>query len=577
MSGTNKVINLQAITEFIHYITDNGAPFATGSALAAFKPAGEAGDYAQVVSTNSFWIWDSTNSQWRNSDTTGAESASDYRDFNEAGKPAAPLTGKRRLRISSDGDLYSQDSAGNEKIIANAGVKSSPNGYNLDGSTGRISVLDNDNLDFAGTTFSLEVIVQVPTVINTEQYILSKGINGYMLEFAPANLLSLGKRDVTSWATVSVAGYLGKIIHVVAGFDGTNAFIYINGVLKYNAAQSTDLIAATAANVIIGSYNGTLANLTTPIYSVKVYNRALTAIEVATHFNNGQPDLYIMPYSDRGASQTELVTNGDFGSATGWSTGFGGGLTIGNGVSTYDGTSGTSGLFRNDISIIKGKKYRLKFTINSGTARILFSISAGTSVYNTAANYTPGTYTIEFTASVSGNFGLIAYDSAGGTAFEMDNLSLIQLGNVLDLNTSGIGHLNWKDVSGNNLHGFVTGECYPILEPEEEFFTTGNFTTDIASGIANKDVSCPKNYIMTLCSVHNTLSSGSLTNVQCIDQNQGVTLFSALTIGVGLKLCMNGIPAFQFSAVSGAKTLRFNYTGNGAGGSIICGTFKIMH
>lgn len=120
MAGTSKIVNLGTLlADFVHYITNNGLPFETSSELTSFKPVGEPGDFAIVKATNSFWIWDVANAQWRNSDSTGAESSAAYRDFIErAAKPGNPASGVRRISIDTEGRIYVQDSTGNEVVLS---------------------------------------------------------------------------------------------------------------------------------------------------------------------------------------------------------------------------------------------------------------------------------------------------------------------------------------------------------------------------------------------------------------------------------------------------------------------------
>jgi hypothetical protein len=70
MPGTNKIINLSVANAYRHYITNpDGSPFTDSSELITFKPAGEPGDFAQVLSTQSFWMWDTSVQAWVDTDT----------------------------------------------------------------------------------------------------------------------------------------------------------------------------------------------------------------------------------------------------------------------------------------------------------------------------------------------------------------------------------------------------------------------------------------------------------------------------------------------------------------------------
>ena len=96
--------------------------------------------------------------------------------------------------------------------------------------------------------------------------------------------------------------------------------------------------------------------------------------------------------------------------------------------------------------------------------------------------------------------------------------------------------------------------------------TTNNFTTDIASGTANKDLTVPQNCLIKSVSLINTLSSGDITNFQGVINPAGdnITLFSDKTIANGKSIIITTLADHYY--YSTPKTLRFNATGNGAGG-----------
>ena len=98
------------------------------------------------------------------------------------------------------------------------------------------------------------------------------------------------------------------------------------------------------------------------------------------------------------------------------------------------------------------------------------------------------------------------------------------------------------------------------------WMSTGFFTTDIQSGTANKDITIPPYVTIENIIVKNTLSSGDITNFQAILDPTGdnVTLLSGKTIANGKSITFKTIADHNYNITS--KTLRFNATGNGAGG-----------
>jgi hypothetical protein len=112
-------------------------------------------------------------------------------------------------------------------------------------------------------------------------------------------------------------------------------------------------------------------------------------------------------------------------------------------------------------------------------------------------------------------------------------------------------------------------EKYPQLDD----YPTGNFTTDIASGTANKDINVPVNCSIYSITLINTLSAGDITNFQAILDPTGdnVTLISGKTIANAKTGVFKTIADHYTNST--VKVLRFNATGNGAGGIEIIVTF----
>jgi hypothetical protein len=102
--------------------------------------------------------------------------------------------------------------------------------------------------------------------------------------FATTSMLALrGNTDVTS-GNVTMGRYLGKWTHLAATVDGNDATLYINGV---EVASGTFTFGPnTLASMAIGNVCGVNAGNNTQTFNgdldeVRIYNRALTAAEVA--------------------------------------------------------------------------------------------------------------------------------------------------------------------------------------------------------------------------------------------------------------------------------------------------------
>ena len=118
---------------------------------------------------------------------------------------------------------------------------------------------------------------------------ISTGRNGYNIYFlgsAGTQTVWVTERFMDSSATSAVV-YLDQSVtvnnwqHIVATYDGTNLSLYRNGVLG-NAVTATGNITNTTKSLNIGVRGGNYFG--GRISNAKVYNRALTATEVAQNF-----------------------------------------------------------------------------------------------------------------------------------------------------------------------------------------------------------------------------------------------------------------------------------------------------
>ncbi len=249
--------------------------------------------------------------------------------------------------------------------------------------------------------------------------------------------------------------------------DGTSPFLYINGQLE-PITFITDLDKtvwfADTTGIDNGDIGAILAN-TNPISSFlncavnKFYalNKCPTALEVKA-FSSGAP----IPYKYLGANQTEKVTNGGFDADSDWTKDAVWTINAGTGKAVYDGIA--LGAIEQPLNLVVGKKYRIGFTIsdNAGVARI--GIRDGGINYpfegdlGAFINLSNGSYIYESLCTKSANtISFEGSSSLGGLSFVLDDFSITQIGCVLQLEQPGIGHSQWLDNSGNELHGEVSG------------------------------------------------------------------------------------------------------------------------
>ena len=160
---------------------------------------------------------------------------------------------------------------------------------NLDGNSWA-EVHDNESVDVSA--FTLEGWIYTNS-ITSDNRILSKWFSGYpnrTFQFSATNDdLYLYISDGSSSNNTFVLNVLSlnNWHHCVATYDGANLKIYLDGVLKVTTA-STMTLKDSDQPVYIGAYVGSLDPSDNTTAQPRIYNRALTAEEVARNYNNAK-------------------------------------------------------------------------------------------------------------------------------------------------------------------------------------------------------------------------------------------------------------------------------------------------
>jgi len=175
----------------------------------------------------------------------------------------------------------------------------------FDGTSGYLTVLDADAVDFGTGDFSICFWLDKTTTVAT-QSILDKGAatGGYTISVNNTRIAML-----TIAVDVLTYNYISTTTAIPTGFchicftvdrDG-NAKVYINGILDTtkdlsNVAASID----TALNFLIGKTTGSANYMTGKIDHIRLYKKNLSATEVTTIFNGGVKKDYAV--ADAGAA-----------------------------------------------------------------------------------------------------------------------------------------------------------------------------------------------------------------------------------------------------------------------------------
>ena len=183
------------------------------------------------------------------------------------------------------------DSSGQGNDGSVVGALTTPNGrygsaYDFNGSTDFIDILGTPSF-FQDTSGAISAWIK-PEVSDTFKAIFSQNdfreISFRISTTDKLQLYSVGA-DAENFIETTSALIMGNWYHVVGQYNGSDASIYINGVLNISGAKTMDFSLANGLNAGIGYrvsptgfyFNGTIDEFA-------IYNRALTVIEIQKLF-----------------------------------------------------------------------------------------------------------------------------------------------------------------------------------------------------------------------------------------------------------------------------------------------------
>ena len=303
-----------------------------------------------------------------------------------------------------------------------------------------------------------------------------------------------------------------KWYFIAATYDGTNAKIYVNGVLENTVSTTKTFSTTTNARIGSQSYNvGALydGNIT----EVGTWDRTLTALEVASLYNQGMPTDLLVSRGDYVATNlvgywkmgdgtndeypviydqtnptlsAELVTNGDFSDgSTGWENAFGSEWVISGGKATL--AVGADGSYLRTVSNIltSGKSYKAIITTSGGLdSNNKVTIYATSNTGQKAES--DGTHTFYFTAD---NTSFRFLGTANDRPISIDSVSVKEIqGNPAVMTNMVEGNItnqypltkirNYYRMGDGILDGYplIADQTNPSLG--SELVTNGDFSTD---------------------------------------------------------------------------------------------------
>ncbi len=369
--------------------------------------------------------------------------------------------------------------------------------YRFDGSNDYIEYADNANLDVGVFDFALRIVFKPISVGTANQFLMNKetGGIGYGLEIREDDLwIRFDDNTADATAIIGTAVFTaGVIADVLVNFDRDgNATAYVNGVNVGTVDISGSPLTLSSAGVLrIGSESGgTTKPFNGEVYDYGVWNALVPESQVFEIQAGGALDFL---YSD--ASNTEILNEGDFATHANWDATGKATDDVGNkaewtfAAGALGGTiTQTSG---NRVTTGTGaKRYRFVYTTTVTTAPdgdTAFTITNAFPATAQTLSMVAGVgRLVEFTsieAAASGSFVLdITETTATEGQFAVDDLSLIQIGNVLSVGGDSFQAAVTYNRGAVALNGVPSGATLHNIEVSGDWagvtFTVGGAHTD---------------------------------------------------------------------------------------------------
>jgi hypothetical protein len=180
--------------------------------------------------------------------------------------------------------LLPQGLTANKDITGVNSVSRNAYALNLDGASWA-EVHDNASLDVS--EISVECWFDNTNAYDSIRYLFDKSngaTSGFELRLTSQTGVQLVFRNLSTISKVATIPSSGWV-HVVGIYDGSDIILYVNGVFGASVASSGSIGVNNDVLTIGGDNTFALYSINKPIALPRIYNRALTATEVARNYN----------------------------------------------------------------------------------------------------------------------------------------------------------------------------------------------------------------------------------------------------------------------------------------------------
>jgi hypothetical protein len=376
-------------------------------------------------------------------------------------------------------------------VVANPKALAQGVALTASASVGGISVADNANIDFGTGNFTLHRELLLPDWTPSAEAILvqkTDGTNGYKLAVQTGSTgVLVVTINTTAYASTVATGFADGTSHKISAVVTRESASVAGSVVFYaDGVQLGASVAITAGSPTTVDNASSLyldgsatTRIATSDNSALLYNRALSASEVLSLYNNGVAE------SDKGGSQTATYTSNFSAGADGFATGLDSVVTgnidsiagVDNTLRIYAGAGSSYHSMARANTLILGKLYRYSYryyipSANTTCKRIIDSITS-TARAQVLDSWT--TITGEFVAAAT-SFAIIEANSAGSISFTgansvtddlmyVEGIVFTQIGTTLRLEPEGISLGIWHDSSSNNLNASYPASGFSFTRP----------------------------------------------------------------------------------------------------------------